>query len=186
MKKYEIARLGFPENLGTALRNDTLYPEQIKLPSSGKKAREIMKEYLPDRTYEIMVDRYVSFMGILEIGKKHGLSYERVRQIVDKAERTLRAVFFYDLIKNYKYDIHYMPLNLYFCKIKEPSRSLRIVISALSRAWYPYTLETVGDLIKVIHSGEITKFKGVAEKSKCIIVEQLIKDGVDPHELEES
>jgi hypothetical protein len=46
-----------------------------------------------------------------------------------------------------------------------------------------YPLETVGDLIVVIRSGMLTHLRGIAEKSRRVIVEQLLKDGVDDLEL---
>lgn len=199
MKKHEVAALGFPENLGTALRNSMTNPEVIRFPKDNEKILSMMKDFLPERFYEIMVDRYVGCMGLLDIGVKRGLSYERVRQIVDKSERDLRYLFSSGDPECEITDIRDMSIPVYFRRIKKPSRALRIASAALIRAWsrggvivclrpsilvgyyakeiYPF--ETVGDLIVAIKAGVITRLKGIAEKSRRVIVEQLLKDGVD-------
>ena len=203
MKRHEVAALGFPENLGTALRNSMMNPEVIRFPKDNEKILSMMKDFLPERFYEIMVDRYVGCMGLLDIGVKRGLSYERVRQIVDKSERDLRYLFSSGDPECEVTDIREMSIPVYFRRIKKPSRALRIASAALIRArnkggvivclrpsglvgYYAtktYPLETVGDLIAVIRSGMITQLRGIAEKSRWVIIDQLLKDGVDIFEL---
>lgn len=203
MKRHEVAALGFPENLGTALRNGMIHPETIRLPKDNEKILSMMKDFLPERFYEIMVDRYVGCMGLLDIGVKRGLSCERVRQIVDRSERDLRYLFSSGDPECEVTDIRDMSIPVYFRRIKKPTRALRIASAALIRArnkggiivclrpsvrngYYKtetYPFETVGDLIVVIRSGILTHLRGIAEKSRRVIIEQLLKDGVDDLEL---
>ena len=212
MTRKEFMELAFPENLNVALRIIAQFEDKslICMNNGAVMTRTILSA-LPDRSAKILLERYAGHKTFKEIADQYGVTIERIRRVVHKSERALlehitssaktccqdniRETSVLDYLKlitderegisirttnairrAYKSGLYAskITINPYLtCDLKSDNSVLRSV------RW----CETVGDLVRLVRSGEIMNIRNFGEKSRKYLVKRLLADGITKEEL---
>lgn len=121
---------------------------------------------LDERTVEVIRCRYEQGMTYEAIGRKLGISLERVRQIEHKGEHTIRKIARRVIKRGIEEENRWSKSNEEIMTIMKKTEVDELQLSVRAyNALRRRGVRTVGDLYKIIKSGELENTIGIGGKS---------------------
>lgn len=131
---------------------------------------------LDERTLVVIRGRYEQGMTYEEIGKKLGISLERVRQIEHKGERVMRKILSGAIKRGMEEENRWCKSNEEIITIMEKTGIDELGLSTRAcNALCRRGVRTIGELYRIIKSGKLEGITGIGGKSEEEIKEKYLQ-----------